>query len=77
MTARLTVSRTATRTRALSYGFLGLCRPEEFERRRQVGEEPTMLGHQLGDPVASAIAATGDRQLAELAFRHLLRLPAV
>jgi DNA-binding SARP family transcriptional activator len=43
----------ATLARALSYGFLGLCRPEEFERREQVGAELTALGRQLGDPVAT------------------------
>ncbi|MEO8695523.1 MAG: BTAD domain-containing putative transcriptional regulator [Acidimicrobiales bacterium] len=42
-----------TLARALSYGFLGLCRPDEFERREQVGRELTALGRQLGDPVAA------------------------
>jgi DNA-binding SARP family transcriptional activator len=42
----------ATLARVLSYGFLGLCRPEEFERRERVGVELTALGRRLGDPVA-------------------------
>jgi hypothetical protein len=42
----------ATLARVLSYGFLGLCRPEEFDRRERIGSELTALGRQLGDPVA-------------------------